>query len=148
MIARGGYNNRFFRRPQTFMDGQQHVPVLQSTATYQNIGSLSSSAEVFSTVAPAEPQVQTTTSLVADTTGTASAVSNLQNGTDGGEDMTNDSAKDNNEQQIMANIKEKTPMCLVNELARFNKVRLGMLFCYDRVLRIATELEFWFKISP
>lgn len=123
MIARGGYNNRFFRRPQTFMDGQQHVPVLQSTATYQNIGSLSSSAEVFTTVAPAEPRVQATTSLVADTTGTASAVSNLQNGTDGGEDMTNDSAKDNNEQQIMANIKEKTPMCLVNELARFNKIQ-------------------------
>lgn len=124
MIPRGGYNNRFFRRPQTFMDGQQpQAPVLQSAATYQNIGSLSSSAEVFSTAAPAEPQFQATTSLVGDTTGTASAVSNLQNGADGGETMTNDSAKDTNEQQIMANIKEKTPMCLVNELARFNKVR-------------------------
>ena len=29
-----------------------------------------------------------------------------------------------NLEQTMANTKEKTPMCLVNELARYNKVRL------------------------
>lgn len=29
---------------------------------------------------------------------------------------------------ILANTKEKTPMCLVNELARFNKVSLMQIF--------------------
>ena len=28
----------------------------------------------------------------------------------------------------LANIKEKTPMCLINELARFNKVRFRLIY--------------------
>jgi len=31
---------------------------------------------------------------------------------------------------LLANIKEKTPMCLINELARFNKVHFSISFGY------------------
>ena len=37
--------------------------------------------------------------------------------------------KDEKENTDLANTKEKTPMCLVNELARYNKVSLASSVC-------------------
>ena len=47
----------------------------------------------------------------------------LSNGTLNGTDS--DPEGNNN----LANTKEKTPMCLINELARYNKVRPGHTYC-------------------
>lgn len=106
------------------MDGQQ-PPMLSPAAAYQVAVAHPVLSEMFPSVAPAELHVPVTTSTAADTTCDASGMSSRENGPGGVEGDVVDqlSPNDQSEQLNMANMKEKTPMCLTNELARFNKVR-------------------------
>lgn len=123
-ISRGGYNNRFYRRPHIYMDGQQS-PMLSPAAAFQVAVAHPVLSEMFPSAAPAELRVPVTASMAADATCDASGTSSCENGPGGveGDVVDQPSSNDQSEQLNMANMKEKTPMCLTNELARFNKIQ-------------------------
>ena len=54
-----------------------------------------------------------------------------------------DQDKEEKENENLANTKEKTPMCLVNELARYNKVRAVARVTVRRSIIVSLYTEFF-----
>ena len=67
-----------------------------------------------------QPSMASAASMLPSNLGMGSTIPDVNGGGDAQEPI---KLEDENEEN-MANTKEKTPMCLVNELARFNKVSM------------------------
>lgn len=50
-----------------------------------------------------------------------------------------EAASENQNQENLANTKEKTPMCLINELARFNRVSNPSFVVIKKTVKVANK---------